>query len=60
MEVEIGQKVHYHPVITQGCDGKTYTVRDVSELASGQRVAFLEGKSGCVSLDALSECKAAE
>ena len=52
--MEVGDKVHYHPIIGEPHDGKVYTVRDLGTLPSGHSVAWLAGKSGCVSINALS------
>lgn len=52
-KVEIGEMVRYHPIIGGEHDGNEYKVTAIGEL-SGRRVAWLEGKRGCVALKALS------
>lgn len=54
MAIKARDLVRYHPVINGPDDGKTYEVRSVGEINSGYRVAWLAGKSGCVSLKALT------
>jgi hypothetical protein len=54
MKYRVKQEVHYHPFIGGDHDGKTYRIRHVGELDSGEEVAWLEGKAGCVSAKALS------
>jgi hypothetical protein len=46
--------VRFHPVIGGNHDGKLYRISALTTLGHGERAAFLEGKSGCVSLRALS------
>lgn len=53
-EVIPGVKVHYHPVIGRAHDGQVYVVLDVQEMPSGNVVAWLEHKRGCVDIRALS------
>ena len=48
-----GSIVKYSPIIGGPPDGKLYTVREVGEL-HGRAVAWLSGKSGCVSVAALT------
>jgi aromatic ring-cleaving dioxygenase len=48
-----GSVVKYHPIIGGAHDGKLYAVREVGEL-HGRAVAWLAGKSGCVSIAALT------
>lgn len=48
-----GRKVRYHPTIGGEHDGNFYTIRDVGNL-NGRLVVWLEGKAGCVAVDALS------
>ena len=46
-------RVRFHPIIGGKHDGKLYTVRATGQL--GRRdVAWLEEKSGCVAVEALS------
>lgn len=52
-EVKEGMAVHYHPIIGGKHDGREYTVVRVGNLF-GRPVAWLAGKSGCVTTDALS------
>lgn len=49
-----GDKVRYHAVIGGKHDGATYTVRGVGALPSGEAVAWLSRKRGCVAMRALS------
>ncbi len=53
---KVGDLVHYHPIIGEAHDGKLYEVHAVNpDLGgSGQAVAWLVGKSGCVSMAALT------
>ena len=55
MQVAIGMKVRYHPIIGGKHDGNLYEVRAFDTLPSGQQVAWLKGKAGCVSVRALSQ-----
>lgn len=48
-----GSRVYYHPIIGESNDGKVYTVTDLGNLG-GRPVAWLKGKSGCVSIDSLT------
>lgn len=50
----IGTRVNYHPIISQPEHTKTKTRSNAWTLAGGQHVVQIEGKSGCVSLDAIS------
>lgn len=56
MKFQIGDSVHYHPIIGEEHDGKVYEIWavDPSLGGSGQPVAWLKGKSGCVHQEALS------
>ena len=56
-QVEKGSVVKYSPIIGGRSDGKLYTVREVGEL-NGRPVAWLSGKSGCVTVDALTRVAA--
>ena len=58
--IKVGDLVRYHPIIGGPDDGRYYTVSDVGVLAGDQMVAWLQGKSGCVSLAALSKKPNAE
>jgi hypothetical protein len=53
---KVGDRVHYHRIIGEPHDGKEYEIYAVDpDLGgSGQAVAWLKGKSGCVSMAALS------
>ena len=53
-DVVEGMKVRYHPIIGGRHDGNLYDVRAVGQLPNGMDVAWLRGKSGCVSVRALS------
>jgi hypothetical protein len=52
--MNVGDTVRFHPVIGGNHDGNSYKITGFTNLGHGQRCAFLEGKSGCVSLRALS------
>ena len=47
------QMVRYHPVIGGPHDGRVYRVRTLGRL-NDEPVAWLDGKAGCVALEALS------
>lgn len=49
----IGARVRYHPIIGLKHDGKLYRLRAVERM-DGEDVAWLDGKRGFVSIDALS------
>ncbi len=53
-----GDRVLYHPIIGGPDDGKVYIVREIGELPRTrgrfQPVAWLEGKAGCVAVEALT------
>ena len=49
-----GQYVYYHPVIGGVHDGKRYVITEVGRSMSGHRIAWLDGKSGFVALEALT------
>lgn len=53
-QLQPGTLVRFHPIIGGKDDGKTYTIRQLGKLGHGEVVAWLDGKSGCVSLKALS------
>lgn len=52
----VGDRVHYHTIIGEPHDGKVYEVYAVDPNLGGskQSVAWLKGKSGCVSQQALA------
>lgn len=52
-DVKVGMLVRYHPIVGGRHDQNLYRVRDIGAIA-GIPVAWLDGKSGCVSVDALS------
>lgn len=53
---KLGDKVRYHPVIGGKHDGKVYECRsDMYALGCGEAVIMLKGKSGCVSVRAVSQ-----
>lgn len=52
--ITVDDRVHYHPIIGQPHDGNIYTVKQIWLLGHGQPVAKLDGRTGSVSLDALS------
>ncbi|VFQ43478.1 hypothetical protein [Desulfoluna butyratoxydans] len=49
-----GDPVHYHSVIGGPHDDKIYVIRGIGCLPGNREVAWLEGKAGCVDLEALS------
>ena len=49
-----GQRVRYSPVIGGKHDGRIYTIAITGYLSDGTPVAWLNGKPGCVSLEALA------
>ncbi len=55
LKIDKGSKVHYHSIIGGEHDGKIYEVRLIGTIPScDEAVAWLKGKSGCVSFKALS------
>jgi len=54
--IERGAKVRFHPIIGGNHDGNVYVVRHVWDSHPGFRepLVFLEGKSGAVSMEAVS------
>ena len=50
----VGDIVDYHSVIGEEITEYNMKVRAVGELAGGEPVAWLDGKPGCVSMDALT------
>lgn len=54
----IGDQVRYSPVIGGDTDGREYQITHLDDL-HGRSVAWLNGKSGCVSTDALTRIDAA-
>lgn len=56
MGFKVNDVVDYHAVIGGPVTSKEHTIRMFGEVC-GQVVAFLTGKSGCVSLKALSKSK---
>lgn len=55
-EVSVGMEVRYHSIIGEGHDGRVYRVSHVGEIPSFKgKVAWLEGRAGCFTLDALSK-----
>lgn len=55
--IKVGSLVRYHPIIGESHDGKVYEVCHVGSIPSSpepESVAWLKGKAGCVSMDALS------
>lgn len=55
-DVKKGMTVRYHPISAGKHDRCLYRVRHVGELC-GRTVAWLEGKTGCVDVRALSKPK---
>jgi hypothetical protein len=53
-DFNVGDPVRFHPVIGGNHDGRTYHIKGFTDLGHGERCAFLDGVSGCVSLRALS------
>jgi len=49
-----GDWVDYHSIIGGSITSKDHTVLSVGELSSGEPVAWISDKAGCVSVDALS------
>lgn len=49
-----GQRVRYSPVVGGKHDGRIYTIAITGYLSDGTPVAWLNGKPGCVSLEALA------
>lgn len=50
----VGDKVNYHAIIGGPVTSAGHIVQQVDRLSCGELVAFISGKSGCVSVDALS------
>jgi len=50
----VGTSVQYHPTIGDPKHTNTKTRSDAWTLPGGQHVVQIEGKSGCVSLDAIT------
>lgn len=55
--IKEGMAVHYHPIIDEAHDGRTYIVRAV-DVEQGR--IWLEGKSGFVTVEAVSAADAGE
>lgn len=53
-------QVRYHPAIGGPHDGRTYIIRGIGRLPGNREVAWLEGKAGCVALEALSHVEQGE
>lgn len=54
-EFKVGDNVHYHPIIGEPHNGKVYRIRTIDRIPSSPApVAWLDGKSGCVCMEALS------
>lgn len=53
-----GQKVRFCPIVGGSHDGRIYVIALTGYMADGTPVAWLNGKPGCVSLDALSHIAA--
>jgi hypothetical protein len=49
-----GDIVDYHSIVGGPISSHGHTVTSVGELPSGSAVAWISGKSGCVSVDALT------
>ena len=49
-----GDIVSYHPIIGEPAESNGHTVTSVFPVASGNMVAFITGKQGFVSVEALS------
>lgn len=56
--MQVGDWVYYHPRIGGPSDGKRYLIRRVGTLPSLKRVAWLQGKAGCVAIEALTMAEA--
>lgn len=57
MKFKEGDKVNYHSIIGKGVTSTGHIIRKIGKLGHGEKVAWISGKSGCVSLKALSMCK---
>jgi len=55
-QLKIDMKVRYHPIIGLKHDGKVWTIRGTGEIC-GRDVVWLDGKSGCVAVEAISLVK---
>jgi hypothetical protein len=51
----VGSKVHYHPIFGRPHDGCVYVVTRIEQLHGNpnQMIAWLDGKTNCVALEAL-------
>jgi len=55
----VGTEVHYHPIIGGPHGSETYRTSTPAQLLSGHTpVVWLEGKSGCVALSAVTPANA--
>lgn len=54
-QIDVGDKVYYHPIINLPHDNVVRSVKAVGELSHGEPVAWLNGKSGCVAIRALTK-----
>lgn len=50
---KVGDVVQFSPIIGGEFEQRKYKVRHIGKLGHGQVVAWLEGKGGCVHLDAI-------
>lgn len=53
-DVKKGMKVRFHPIIGGKHDGNLYTITNIG-IISGDDVIWLDGKAGCVAIQAISK-----
>jgi hypothetical protein len=58
-DIHVGDVIRYHPVIGEPDNGRDYTVRATGTMPSGHDVAWLDGKAGCVAVEALTRPRGA-
>ena len=51
--MQAGDKVRFTPIRGGNHDGNVYTVRKIGTMPSGEEVAWLQEKAGCVALWAI-------
>ena len=51
--MKVGDVVFYHPIIGRKHTGVKHEIQNIGKLGS-EDVAWISGKSGCVSMEALS------
>ena len=52
--MKIGDRVDYHSAIGEGITSRNHTITAMQIWSHGKEVAWITGKSGCVSVDALT------